>query len=333
MKTNIENFLTPDFSQIKIIDECRATVELEPLERGFGHTLGNAMRRVLLSAIPGASVVGVKIEGVEHEYSAMEGIQEDVIDILLNLKNIAVILHGEDTQETTLEIEKKGPCTITAADIQLPHNADIANPDLVIAHVNKKVTFKATLKVTKGIGYETVAVRKQSLGETVEVGFLQIDAIYSPIKRINYSVENVRVDQKTDLDKLIIYIETNGSITPKVAICTAADILHRQLSAFVDVKAFEKPQKELIEEEVDPVYLRPVDDLELTVRSANCLKNAKISYIGDLVQKTRADLLRISNFGKKSLTEIEKLLQEQGLELGTKIDNWPPSKIRAVEQI
>ncbi len=334
MQTNIEKFLTPDFSQIKETDEFRATVVLEPLERGFGHTLGNAMRRVLLSSIPGSAVVSAKIDGVDHEYSTIDGVQEDVLDILLNLKEVAVVMHGE-SDITELKVSKQGPCVITAADIELPHNVEITNPELVLVKLNKKVSFNAVLKVVRGIGFETINTRKlmQEDSTTVDVGALQIDALYSPIRRVHYTVDNVRVDQRNDLDKLVINLETNGTIKPKDAICKAANILHRQLMSFVDIKAFERPKHEEVEAEVDPIYLRPVDDLELTVRSANCLKNASISYIGDLVQKSRSDLLRISNFGKKSLTEIEKLLVEMDLELGTKIENWPPSKIRQVEQI
>ena len=334
MQTNISDFLTPDFSQIREVDEFRASIELGPLERGMGHTIGNAMRRVLLAFIPGASIVAAKVDGVEHEYSTLEGVQDDMIDILLNLKTVGVRLHDDQSDFAELTLHKKGPGVVTAADITLPHNVEITNPETLITTITQDIEFNMTLKVARGIGFETVNERKQRMNESSssEVGFMNIDAFYSPVHRVKYSVDTCRVDQRTDLDKLIIDVETNGSIGPKEVINTAATILYQQLSAFVDIKAFEKPQSEEEEEEVDPRYLRPVDDLELTVRSANCLKNARISYIGDLVQKNRSELLRISNFGKKSLTEIEKLLQEQGLELGVKIENWPPSKIRAVEQ-
>ena len=332
MQTNVHDFLTPDFSQIKMHDDFRATVILEPLERGFGHTLGNAMRRVLLSSIPGAAVIGVAIEGIEHEYSTIDGVQEDVLDILLNLRQIAVKIHG-DADNVTLELDCTGPAMITAADITVPANVEIANPSLVIAHINRDVRIKAELFVQKGVGFETVASRKLAQKDNIRIGTLYLDALYTPISNVNYTVDSVRVDQRADLDKLIIDIETNGTIEPRAAICEAANILHQQLSAFVDVRAFRKVKEEVVEEEIDPIYLRPVDDLELTVRSANCLKNAEISYIGDLVQKSRPDLLRIANFGKKSLTEIESLLLEMDLELGTKVKNWPPSKIRAVESL
>ena len=318
------NFLTPDYAQIKEHSTTLAEVVLEPLERGYGHTLGNALRRVLLASIPGAAVISVKIEGVQHEYSAIEGVQEDVIDILLNLKQLAVKIHETDASELTIKCQ--GPKVITAADVVVPHNVEILNPGLVIANVTQAREIEMSIKVAKGTGYLTVAELKEESDYNFDgVNEIYLDAFYSPIRQVNYSVDRARLGNRTDLDKLNITLETNGTITPREAIDTAATILYRQLSAFVDLRAFEKPEVDSNESAPDPKFMRLVEDLELTVRSENCLKSAQVTYIGDLVSMTADELMKISNFGKKSLLEIQQLLEQDGLELGMKVPNWPPA--------
>jgi len=303
-------------------------IVIEPLERGFGHSIGNALRRVLLSTIPGCAVTDVEIEGVLHEYTTIEGVQEDVIDILLNLKKLAVVLHSKDEVELTLS--KHGAGCVTAADIILPHDVEIINPDLVIANLTQVGVLNMKIRVRRGRGYEPVSVRKSNSEHSLIVGALQLDASYSPIIKVAYQVESTRVEQRTNLDKLIIELETNGTVDPEETIKLAATILHDQLSVFVD---FEKVNDQLAEEEVeveeifDPVLLRPVDDLELTVRSANCLKAENIFYIGDLIQRTEVELLKTPNLGKKSLTEIKDILALKGLSLGMRLENWPPENL------
>jgi DNA-directed RNA polymerase subunit alpha len=322
MLEQIETLLTPQIAEIQNTDACNATVILEPLERGFGHTLGNALRRVLLSSMPGAAVVEIKIEGVVHEYSTLEGVQEDVLEILLNLKDVALRLNSH--AHATLQLIKKGPGPVTAADIRVDHDVEILNPQLVIAHLTKDIEFKAELRVEKGIGYLPASARE----DATSIGGLLIDAIYSPIKRVNYHVDNARKAQRADLDKLVMEIQTDGSITAEESIRTAATILHRQLSAFVDLKHFKETTEEAPEISFDPVLLQPVDDLELTVRSANCLKAERIYYIGDLVQRSENDLLKTPNLGKKSLQEIKDILADKGLGLGVKLENWPPASLK-----
>lgn len=303
-------------------NECR--VVIEPLERGFGHTLGNAMRRILMSSIPGAAVVSVKIDGVLHEYSTIKGVQEDVIDILLNLKDLPIRLN--DRTEVVLSLKKKGPCIVTAADIETEHDAEIIDPDHFIATISKEGSIDMTLTVRQGRGYET-AVSRKSEEETEEVGVMHLDAIYSPIGTVAYVVEDARVEQRTDLDRLIINMQTNGTVDPEEAITRAATVLHEQIATFVNLEESTIQAPEDIEPEIDPGLLNPVDDLELTVRSANCLKAENIYYVGDLVQRTETDLLKTPNLGKKSLTEIKDVLAERGFTLGTKLENWPPSSI------
>ena len=316
-------FLRPRVVEVKNENnECR--VVIEPLERGFGHTLGNAMRRILMSSIPGAAVVSVKIDGVLHEYSTIKGVQEDVIDILLNLKALPVRLN--DRAEAVLSIRKKGPCIVTAADIETEHDAEITDPDHFIATISKEGNLDMTLTVRQGRGYET-AVERKSEEETEEVGLLHLDAIYSPIGTVSYKVEDARVEQRTDLDRLIIDMQTNGTVDPEETITRAATVLHEQIATFVNLEESTIQAPEIIEPEIDPGLLNPVDDLELTVRSANCLKAENIYYVGDLVQRTETDLLKTPNLGKKSLTEIKDVLAERGFTLGTKLENWPPSSI------
>lgn len=322
---NATEFLTPSAIHVDTVSETHAKVTLEPLERGFGHTLGNALRRILLSSLPGAAVIEAKIDGVDHEYSTLEGLQEDVLDLLLNLKGLAIVLH--DQTEAVLTLEKQGPGAVLASDISLPHNVEIVNPDLVLGTLSERGNLKMRLRVAVGRGYEPANVRKDS-GENKAIGRLKLDASYSPIVRVAYQVENARVEQRTDLDRLIIELETNGTIDPEEAIRKAATILQQQISVFVDLEAEEAPEPVKEKEEVDPVLLRPVDDLELTVRSANCLKAENIYYIGDLVQRTETELLKTPNLGKKSLTEIKDVLASKDLELGMRLDNWPPADLR-----
>lgn len=331
MQSAVNEFLTPRHIQVEEMSKTHAKVTLEPLERGFGHTLGNALRRILLSSMPGAAIVEVEIDGVLHEYSTIEGVQEDVIEILLNLKGVAVKLHERD--EAILTLVKSGAGAVTAADIQLDHGVEVANPEHVIAHLAAGTELKMTLKISSGRGYETVESRNQNDEETKAIGKLQIDATYSPVQRISYSVDNARVEQRTDLDKLVIELETNGTIDPEEAIRRSATILQQQLAIFVDLEnevAVEQPKEE---EEIDPILLRPVDDLELTVRSANCLKAENIYYIGDLIQRTEVELLKTPNLGKKSLTEIKDVLASRGLSLGMHLENWPPASLRNDDKV
>lgn len=323
--TNATEFLTPSAINVETVNETTAKVTLEPLERGFGHTLGNALRRILLSSLSGAAVIEAEIEGVDHEYSTLEGLKEDVLDLLLNLKSLAIILH--DQNEAYLTLDKKGAGVVTAADLELPHNVEIANPNLVLGTLNERGHLKMRLRVVKGRGYEPANQRREDANSKI-IGRLKLDASFSPIIRVAYNVENARVEQRTDLDKLIIELETNGTIDPEEAIRKAATILQQQIAIFVDLEAEEAPEPIKEKEEIDPVLLRPVDDLELTVRSANCLKAENIYYIGDLVQRTETELLKTPNLGKKSLTEIKDVLASKNLELGMRLDNWPPSELR-----
>ena len=321
--TSATSLLRPHNLVVENAGERRARVVLEPLERGFGHTLGNALRRVLLSSIPGAAVTEVEIDGVLHEYSTIEGVQEDVVEILLNLKDVAVRLHN--VEQTTVHLSRKGRGPVTAGDITTDHNVEVVNPDLIICTLTKDVSLSMRLKIARGVGYEAASTRRMPEDEARPIGRLQIDATYSPIRRVAYAVESARVEQRTDLDKLVLDIETNGAIEPEGAVRYAASILVDQLSAFADLKGTDMPALERATASFDPVLLKPVDDLELTVRSANCLKAENIHYIGDLVQRTETELLKTPNLGRKSLNEIKEVLSQRGLALGTKIDNWPPA--------
>lgn len=325
MHSFLAELIKPRLVDVSPVDKNSARIVIEPLERGFGHTLGNALRRVLLSAIPGCAVTEVAIEGVLHEYSTIEGVQEDVIDILLNLKNLAIrVEHGHSAN---LRLNKAGPGVVTAADIETTHDVEIVNPGLVIANLTSSGKLNMNLKVEKGRGYQPVAQRLAAGADTA-VGSLHLDASFSPIRKVSYVVESARVEQRTDLDKLIIELETNGTVDPEQAVRHAASILNDHLSIFVDLKG---PVAKGIAEEkpsFDPLLLRPVDDLELTVRSANCLKAENIFYIGDLIQRTEVDLLKTPNLGKKSLTEIKDVLATKGLSLGMRLENWPPEGLR-----
>ncbi|MFC1363453.1 MAG: DNA-directed RNA polymerase subunit alpha [gamma proteobacterium symbiont of Ctena orbiculata] len=311
---------------VQPITATRAKVTLEPLERGFGHTLGNALRRILLSSMPGSAITEVEISDVLHEYTTIEGVQEDVLDVLLNLKQVAIIMHTRD--EATLKLQKKGPGQVLASDITLDHDVEIANPDMVIATLTKSGEINMTLNVRRGRGYQPAAARLGSAGDERPIGMLQVDALFSPIREVAYSVEAARVEQNTGLDRLVIELETNGTIDPEEAIRRSASILRDQLSVFVDLEAeAAESVSEPEEPAIDPILLRPVDDLELTVRSANCLKAENIFLIGDLIQRTEVELLKTPNLGKKSLTEIKDVLARRGLSLGMRLEHWPPENI------
>ncbi|MDI3325189.1 DNA-directed RNA polymerase subunit alpha [Pontibacterium granulatum] len=332
MQRSVNEFLSPRHIDVQEISKTRAKVTLEPLERGFGHTLGNALRRILLSSMPGCAVTEVEIEGVLHEYSTVEGVQEDVIEILLNLKGVAILLHNGDDVTLTLSKSEAGP--VTAGDIQLNQDVEIANPDHVIAHLSEGASINMQLRVERGRGYVPADARTSEEDETRAIGRLQLDATYSPVRRVSYVVESARVEQRTDLDKLVIDIESNGTIDPEECIRRAATILQQQLAVFVDLEDGADQAKEEPEEpEIDPILLRPVDDLELTVRSANCLKAEQIYYIGDLIQRTEVELLKTPNLGKKSLTEIKDVLASKGLSLGMRLENWPPASLKNDDRV
>ncbi|MDO6460093.1 DNA-directed RNA polymerase subunit alpha [Granulosicoccaceae sp. 1_MG-2023] len=319
-------FLKPRIVDVNSINECHAKVTLEPLERGFGHTLGNALRRILLSSMPGAAICEAQIEGVLHEYTTIEGVQEDVLDILLNLKRVSLVMSSRE--EVVLKLVKEGPGPVTAGDITLDHDIEVVNPDHVICHLTNNGKIDMNLVVRVGRGYEPANTRQLAEGESKPIGALAIDAAFSPVHRVAYSVEAARVEQRTNLDKLVIDLETNGTIDPEEAIRRAATILQEQLSVFVDLQADEQAPEEETGSDIDPILLRPVDDLELTVRSANCLKAENIYYIGDLIQRTEVELLKTPNLGKKSLTEIKDVLAQQGLALGMRLENWPPPELQ-----
>jgi len=331
MSSSVNEFLTPRVIKVDEKSATRAQVTLEPLERGFGHTLGNALRRILLSSMPGCAVTEVEIDGVLHEYSAMEGVQEDVIEILLNLKGVSLTMEGKDSAE--LVLSAKGPCTVTAGDIQVDHDIEIHNPEHVICTITANQELSLRLTAERGRGYSPADSRENPEEETRSIGRLQLDASFSPIRRVSYVVDSARVEQRTDLDKLIIDLETNGTIDPEEAIRRAATILQQQLSVFVDLESEAQTAMSVADEEVDPILLRPVDDLELTVRSANCLKAENIYYIGDLVQRTEVELLKTPNLGKKSLTEIKDVLASRGLSLGMRLENWPPASLKNDERL
>lgn len=316
------NVLRPRGMQIERTGPNRAKVIVEPMERGFGHTLGNALRRVLLSSIPGSAITEVEIDGVLHEYTTLEGLQEDVIEVLLNLKDVAIRMQGHDQSLLTLSRNKRG--VVTAGDIQVDHTVEIINPEHVICHLTKDVELNMRLKVERGVGYQPATTRVLPDEEARPIGRLPLDASFCPVRRVAYHVDSARLEQRTDLDKLILDIETNGAIDAEDAVRKAAEIMQDQLSVFGDFTRRESEGAKSEKSGVDPVLLRPIDDLELTVRSANCLKAESIYYIGDLVQKTEVELLKTPNLGKKSLTEIKDVLGQRGLSLGMKLETWPP---------
>jgi DNA-directed RNA polymerase subunit alpha len=329
MSDILAKLLRPKVVDVDERSDYSAKITIEPLERGFGHTLGNAFRRILLSSIPGCAITEVNIDGVQHEFSTIEGVSEDVVEILLNLKTLAFSMPDRDEAELTLKASKK---TVTAGDIQLPDGVSVANPDVVICHLDKKTSINMTMKLEKGVGYEPAANR-QTGEESRPIGQLLLDASFCPVKRVAYTVDNARLQQKTNLDKLILDIDTDGSITAEEAVRIAARILVEQLAIFIDFKIEATVEKEEEEEKLNPILLKPIDELELTVRSANCLKAENIQYIGDLIQRTEVELLKTPNLGKKSLNEIKGVLSEMGLTLGVRLDNWPPAAIRTAERL
>jgi DNA-directed RNA polymerase subunit alpha len=325
MQESTTEFLKPRVVKTQAQDEYRARITIEPFERGFGHTLGNALRRVLLSSMPGASITAVEIDGVLHEYTSIEGVQEDVVEILLNLKSVAIRMHSRERAELTLY--KKGPGPVTASDIATDHDIEVVNPDLVIANLTSTGELRMILTIERGRGYRPAAQQFNPEEHTGDIGLLQLDASFSPVRRVSYNVESARVEQRTNLDKLLVDIETNGTIDPEEAIRRAGGILQEQLSVFVDLRGQDDAAATSAEAQIDPILLRPVDELELTVRSANCLKAESINYIGDLIQRTEVELLRTPNLGKKSLTEIKEVLESHGLALGMRVENWPPPSL------
>jgi len=326
------NLLKPKAIQVEQLGHNKSKVTLEPFERGYGHTLGNALRRVLLSSMVGYAVTDVTIAGVLHEYSSIDGVQEDVVNILLNLKGVVFKLHNRD--EVTLSLRKDGEGQVTAADIQTPHDVEIINPGHVIANLSHGGKIDIQLKVEKGRGYVPGSMRRHADEATKSIGRIVLDASFSPVKRVSYSVENARVEQRTDLDRLVVEIETNGAITAEDAVRSSAKILVEQLAVFAQLQGAELPDFDSSPARsggtpVDPILLRPVDELELTVRSANCLKAENIFYIGDLIQRTENELLKTPNLGRKSLNEIKEVLASRGLTLGMKLEGWPPSGLEA----
>ncbi|MCC6922680.1 MAG: DNA-directed RNA polymerase subunit alpha [Nitrosomonas sp.] len=320
----VNELLTPRIIDVQNISPLHARVVMEPFERGYGYTLGNALRRILLSSMTGYAPTEVKISGVVHEYSTIDGVQEDVVDVLLNIKGIVLKLYSGD--EATLKLSKAGKGVVTANDFEKNHNVEILNPDHIIAHLTSDGKIDLHLKISKGRGYLPASTRKTRETDK-SVGSIMLDASFSPIKRVSYIVESARVEQRTDLDKLIMDIETNGIVDPEEAIRYAARILVQQLTVFADLESTPVPAEQPKIPQIDPVLLRPVDDLELTVRSANCLKVENIYYIGDLIQRTEAELLRTPNLGRKSLNEIKEVLAARELTLGMKLDNWPPANL------
>ncbi len=331
MSSTFSELLKPRRVEVESIGSNAAKIVIEPLNRGFGHTLGNALRRLLLSSMPGCAVVEAQIEGVLHEYTTIEGVQEDVTDILLNLKGLAIIMHNKN--EATLTLKKSSPGPVFAKDIIVDHDIEIANPDHLIANLTKAGELNITMKIERGRGYRPVIIGATDDTEQT-IGLLKLDASFSPVKRVSYEVQSARVEQRTDLDKLVIEIETNGTIDPEDSIRKSATILRNQLEVFVDLEAEEEIEAAQAKEpEIDAILLRPVDDLELTVRSSNCLKAESIYYIGDLIQRTEVDLLKTPNLGKKSLTEIKDILASHDLYLGMVLENWPPEGMKTKETI
>ncbi|WP_284337431.1 DNA-directed RNA polymerase subunit alpha [Comamonas sp. NoAH] len=324
------NLLKPKTINVEQLGHNRAKVTLEPFERGYGHTLGNSLRRVLLSSMVGYAATEVTIAGVLHEYSSIDGVQEDVVNILLNLKGVVFKLHNRD--EVTLSLRKDGEGVVTARDIQTPHDVEIINPDHVIANLSQGGKLDMQIKVEQGRGYVPGNVRRYGDESTKSIGRIVLDASFSPVRRVSYTVESARVEQRTDLDKLVVEIETNGAINAEDAVRASAKILVEQLAVFAQLDGefgeggiLQSGGNRSNAQTFDPILLRPVDELELTVRSANCLKAENIYYIGDLIQRTENELLKTPNLGRKSLNEIKEVLASRGLTLGMKLENWPPA--------
>ena len=319
MQISVIDLLVPTEIQVENVSDTVSKVTLEPLERGFGHTLGNALRRILLSSMPGAAVTDVVIDGISHEYSTIEGVREDVIDILLNLKDMPVKLIEGNEAELKLSVD--GPCEVTSSSFEAPGNVELTDADHHVVSLVDKIKLNMSVFVRTGRGYEPADIRDD---ENNTVGGLKVDASFSPVKRVSYSVENARFEKRTDLDKLILELETDGTIDAKMAIEHSATIMQQQLAAFVDLEAMAEQEAKKEQNDFDPLLLRSIEELELTVRSTNCLKAESIFLIGDLIQRSEFDLLKTPNLGKKSLNEIKDVLASKGLSLGMVLDNWPP---------
>ena len=319
MQISVIDLLVPTEIQVDDVTPNLSKITLEPLERGFGHTLGNALRRILLSSMPGAAVTDVAIDGISHEYSTIEGVREDVIDILLNIKDMPVNVIEGNQAEITLDVT--GPCDVLASSFEVPGNVELTNSDFHVATIVDKVNLKMTLTVRTGRGYEPADLRDD---EDRVVGALKVDASYSPVRRVSYTVDNARFEKRTDLDKLVIELETDGTLDPKMAIEHSATILQQQLSSFVDLDAIAEQEAKKDQNDFDPILLRSIEELELTVRSTNCLKAESIFLIGDLIHRSELDLLKTPNLGKKSLNEIKDDLASKEHSLGMNVENWPP---------
>lgn len=319
---NWRELIKPSKINFKEQSNKKAEIIIEPLERGFGLTLGNALRRVLLSSLQGAAITAIKVDGVLHEFSSVQGVKEDVTDIVLNIKSINIISHSADKK--TLKLKAKGPKTITAADIEESADVEIINKDQEICHLDAGAELNMELFVETGKGYVPASQNKP---EDASIGLIAIDALYSPVEKVSYRVEEARVGQVTDYDRLIFTVETNGTAKPEDAIAFAAKIIQDQLQVFINFEEVEEEVEEKDELPFNKNLLKKVDELELSVRSANCLKNENIVYIGDLVRKTEGEMLRTPNFGRKSLNEIKEVLSEMGLRFGMEVDSWPPENI------
>ena len=323
MSSSVDQLLKPNYINIKELPTNTAKIIVEPLDRGFGYTLGNALRRILLSSLSGCAVVEVEIENVQHEYTGLEGVNEDIIDILLNLKGLAIRMHTRE--ETKIYLNKKGPCTVVAGDIVIDHDVEIVNPDHVIANLSSEGHLNMTMVIARGIGYQPVSSRLKETNSDRPIGRMLVDASFNPVKSVSYVVDSTRVEQRTDLDKLILDVETNATISPQEAVRKAASIMIDQLGVFVDFPSAEKSVAPDQEYTVEPILIQSIDDLELTVRSTNCLRAENINYIGELVHHTESELLKAPNLGKKSMNEIKEMLSQHGLSLGMKVDAWPPA--------
>lgn len=324
IQKNWQELIKPNKIEFSSKGKTMTSLVAEPLERGFGLTLGNALRRVLLSSLRGAAVTAVQIDGVLHEFSSIAGVREDVTDIVLNIKEIAIKMEGDGPKR--MVVRKQGPGAVTAGDIQTVGDVEILNPDHVICTLDEGAEIRMEFTVNTGKGYVPA---DRNRAEDAPIGLIPVDSLYSPVKKVSYKVENTRHGEELDKDKLTMSIETNGAVTGEDAVAFAARILQDQLGLFVN---FDEPTKEVATEAVtelafNPALLKKVDELELSVRSANCLKNDNIVYIGDLIQKTEAEMLRTPNFGRKSLNEIKEVLAAMGLHLGMEVPDWPPENI------
>lgn len=319
MSSFLDNFLKPKLVDISETEPNKIKIVIEPLEKGFGYTIGNALRRVMLSALPGSAITEARISGVLHEFALKDGVYEDIMDILLNLSNVHFKLENRDNAE--LSLNKKGPCQILASDFAVPEDIKIANPDFVIANIDYSGDLALDVKVLKSKGCRMIPNKSDSIKKRLE-GWFPLDAFFSPVNKVSFKIENIKTKSKIDIDRLIIFVETNGTITATEALHWSSKILSEQLSVFIKFDKEEIDEQKILKESINPELFKTIESLELTVRSANCLKSENIKYIGDLIQKTESELLKTPNFGKKSLTEIKSILSNKGLELGTKDESW-----------